>query len=132
MNRVIAGILGAAGLAALLTTGCAPRHKGAYFERWSKQDTERRAEMEREEKIRAEVEARMEGKAAPAPAAAPAAPAPVAAPTPPPPPPPPVAEAPPPGEPQTTTATDGTPPIGADGKASRVLAPTEEEEEAIY
>ncbi len=131
MNRVIAGILGAAGLAALLTTGCAPRHKGAYFERWSKQDTERRAEMEREEKIRAEVEARMEGKAAPAPAAAPAAPAPVAAPTPPPPPPP-VAEAPPPGEPQTTTATDGTPPIGADGKASRVLAPTEEEEEAIY
>jgi hypothetical protein len=131
MNRVIAGILGAAGLAALLTTGCAPRHKGAYFERWSKQDTERRAEMEREEKIRAEVEARMEGKAAPAPAAAPAAPAPVAAPTPPPPPPP-VAEAPPPGEPQTTTATDGTPPIGGDGKASRVLAPTEEEEEAIY
>ena len=46
----------------LLGLGCAPRISTNLYARWNQQDQTRRAEMEREEKIRAEVERRM-GKA---------------------------------------------------------------------
>jgi hypothetical protein len=52
----------------LLGLGCAPRVSTNLYARWSQQDQTRRAEMQREEKIRAEVERRM-GKASPSSAA---------------------------------------------------------------
>ena len=43
----------------LIGMGCAPRLTSNLYARWTQQDNARRAEMEREEKIRAEIEQRM-------------------------------------------------------------------------
>lgn len=125
MKRSIAA-LGALFLIGSVAAGCAPRQKADLFTRWTAQDTQRREEMEREEKIRAEVEARMTGKAMPAAAepamAAPGAPkAPAPAPV--------VA---PPPEDYSSLPGGETPPIRTSTPARAIQPEEADDDEAIY